>query len=497
MTQRTDLHALDGLGCADLVARGDISAAELVEAVSARIRRLNPLLNCCVLLDEDGARRRAAAPQEGPFRGLPWLLKDLTLKAKGLPTTGGFPFLLDRIATYDSVMVQRARAAGLNLIGKTTTPQAGSGPATESRLWGPTASPWRLELGAGGSSGGAGAAVAARIVPLAHASDGGGSIRIPASLNGLVGLKPSRGRTTYAPDRADYWLGIAQEGCVSVTVRDTAAYADALFGPVAGEPYAVPGGERLLNALVIPMRGIRIGVLEGSALDADPECKAAVAEAAALCASLGHHVESVSHRTRVADFVEPLLTMIAVENHLELLRLERELGRRLRPDEFEPAILEAMLAGGGITGAEFAFSVENVRRAGVAIASEMDRFDLILGPTMPHAQRPHGTFDTARTDTYSELVLRSAEYTLPASISGQPAISLPLHWTPDGLPVGVQFTARIFDEPLRLKLAAQLEEARPWRDRVPPVWAGAADHELAASAAALPSRAPKGGVPPP
>ncbi|MBI4776100.1 MAG: amidase [Deltaproteobacteria bacterium] len=469
----------DALGLADLVRSREVTPGELVEIVVERIERVNPALNCVVLKTYDLARQLARGPlPEGPFTGVPFLMKDLLTMYEGIPTTGACRFLKDYVATEDSVVVQRMKRAGLILVGKTNTPELGSSGSTEPVLFGPTRNPWNVEHIPGGSSGGSAAAVAARIVPLADGSDGGGSIRMPASCNGLVGLKPSRGRVPLGPHYGDGWYGMVVLNGLTRTVRDTAAFLDVISGPVPGDPYQ-PAAPRppFLEALSSDPGRLKIGFttkcMSGDAVHA--ECIRAVMDTAKTCEDLGHDVVEM---TFDFDFNLALKTFnraARVLSTMDLDRFEGLVGRPATAEEFETISWLLIQLGKKESGVQHAKDIETLRFIGRRIAADCEPFDAVLTPTVYQPPAKLGVYDMncapEKAAEFGKLMRAGIAFTIPYNISGQPAVSLPMHWTGDGLPVGVQFAGRYADEATLLRLARQLEEARPWIQRKPPVCA--------------------------
>ncbi len=469
---------MDATDQAALVARGDATPLEMLEAAIERIERIDPVLNAVVIRWFDHARETAASADlpDGPFRGVPFLIKDLFATYAGQRISNGNVALKNAgySATVDTELVRRYRAAGLVIAGRTNSPELGSVPTTEPLAWGATHNPWDTGRTPGGSSGGAAAAVASGMVPFAHASDGGGSIRIPASCCGLVGLKPSQGRITFGPQRDESGLGV--EHCVSRTVRDTAALLDATCGPGIGDTVIAPPPVRpYTEELGADPGRLRIGLLDhhpqGRAIDA--ECTHAAQNAAALLESLGHYVEpawpeALEDTTFGSKFGAVWSTNMGVAQR----RFEEMLGRPLDEDEFEPM---------NRAQADFARRVSSVDYAiGLAAVAQLRRavqgwwaqgWDLLLTPTLAQVPIPLGTIVNDPEHPMAP-VNRSGEFvpfTPPFNTSGQPAISLPLHWTDAGLPVGVQLVAAYGREDVLLRVASQLEQAQPWAHRRPPL----------------------------
>ena len=483
VTDDTDLARLDACGQADLVRRGEASPVELVDAAIARIEAVNPAVNAVIHERFERARAEAAGPlPDGPFRGVPFLLKDLAAHQAGEPHHGGL-LVLQRegwIAPGDDHVTCRVRAAGLVVLGRTNTPELGTTISTEPESHGPTCNPWDLTRSAGGSSGGSGAAVAALMVPAAHASDGGGSIRIPASENGLVGLKPTRARVSQGPDIGDSWAGATVHGAVTRTVRDAAAVLDALAGGEPGDPYpAPPLPGPLADEVGRPPGRLRIGLLGRPLLpgiEPDPDCAAAVAAAGALLQGLGHEVtEGHPEAMEEERFTDTFTTVVAASVALDLDGWAAEIGRELTVDDMEERNWLFAQLGRAITAPQYLAAVRwqqawARRMAGWwAGAADRSGFDLLVCPVLNGPPPPLGWL----TDPVEGLgrLTGLMQYTAQFNVTGQPAASLPLHWNAEGLPIGVQLVAGFGREDLLIRIAAQLEVAAPWADRVPPTHA--------------------------
>ncbi len=483
MSWEAELADLDATGQAELVRRGEARPAELVEAAIARIEKVNPQLNAVILPLFDKARQMAASAElpDGPFRGVPFLLKDLDAFSAGDPYHAGSRFLraADWKPDRDSYVVQKLRAAGFVILGKTNTPELGLNVTTEPLAYGPTRNPWDPTRSTGGSSGGSAAAVAAGMVPAAHASDGGGSIRIPASECGLVGLKPSRGRVSLGPEYGEFWNGLVVAHAVTHSVRDSAAILDAIAGPMPGDPYTAPPPARPFREEVgEPPGRLRIGILDhvpGGRTTLHPDCVAAVREAARLLDSLGHIVEE-SYPAAIAEteeFLPHFFTLIASWTAAALDELSARTGKPLDRGQFEPTTWAFAELGRACPASQYVAAVQSLERFTRRMASWWDQgFDLLLTSTLgeppprlgelrPPPDNPLGT----------DRALALIPFTAQFNITGQPAISLPLHWSAGGLPIGVQLVAAYGREDLLLRIAAQLEQARPWRGRRPPIHA--------------------------
>ena len=471
----TDYEGYDALGLAQLISRGDCSAVEVLEAAITRSEAANPSLNAIVATCYDAARERARQPlPESALAGVPFLIKDITY-LKGLPCSSGSRLFADAVPDHDSEIVARYRAAGLVIFGQTATPEFGLNVTTESVLFGATHNPWNLHVTAGGSSGGAAAAVAAGVIPAAHATDGGGSIRIPASCCGLVGLKPTRARNPQGPDVGEGWGGMSIGHVVSRTVRDSAAFLDATHGPALGDPYHAPAfhGSFLANCALAP-RQLRIA-LDTSTLTGvptHPDCVAAARHAAALCESLGHIVEEASPDFDRLTFrmATGVVVSGSVANAVDA-RLA-SLGRELRPDDLEANTRATVEYGRSLSAPRYASALQTIHQTGRAVARFHQTYDVMLTPTLVAPPVPLGWLDTMSADgaTFGERFVHFWGFTNLQNATGQPAISLPLSWNNENLPIGVQFVGRFGDDLLLLQLAAQLERAQPWFDRRPAAW---------------------------
>jgi amidase len=482
----------DALSLGELVATGEVTAAELLAAARNRAGAVNPAINAiCTWLD-DHADQRVTQQLSGPFAGVPFLLKDLHQHLAGYPTSDGSRALANRKATHTSTVVQRWLDAGVVIFGKTNTPEFGSKGITEPALFGPTRNPWDLDRTPGGSSGGSAAAVAAGILPVAAASDGGGSIRIPAACNGLVGLKAGRGLVPFGPDESEPLNGLATNGVVSRTVRDTAAMLDVLIGSDAMSPFAAAVPDRpLLDQLDEEPEPLRIGYTTRCALreNAHPEAVRAVEHAAQLLAELGHKVEEVDPPHDDRQLGRDFLTIWFVHQAVLIEQIKRETGAGDDGFELDTRLMAAL--GRTFSAVELQAADERRREYVAALANFHAGYDLLLTPTLGEPPIRVGSLDTpaplrrlsevllrTRTtavlprigivDQVVEANLRWVPYTQLANITGRPAISLPLYRTPDGLPMGVQFVGRLRSEGLLLRLARQLEVAAPWAQYLPP-----------------------------
>jgi amidase len=471
---------------ARLIRDGEASPSELVEEAIGRLERLNPELNAMIHPLVDQARDAAAANlPDGPFRGVPFLVKDISCYMEGVPVHEGMRALKEagHVADHDMLLARRFRNTGFVTLGRTNVPELGILPTTEPAAYGATHNPWDLDHSPGGSSGGSAAAVAAGIVAAAHANDGGGSIRIPASHCGLVGLKPSRGRVSLAPDFGDLFAGLVIELAVTRSVRDTAAILDAVHGPAPGDPYAAPPPARPYVEEVGADAGhLKVGLMTtppGGQFETHPECVAAVRNAATALEELGHHIEE-SHPAEmdVPELVANFIVRWTAAQDYNLKYWGSVIGRELGPDDVEPCTWALAEQGRSQTGGDFLLAIEEAQRSTRRLAAwwAEDGFDLLLTPTCAEPPPRLGEFEAPPDNPLAPLLraIPFGTFTAGFNTTGQPAISLPLHMTRDGLPVGVQLVAAYGREDVLLRVAAQLEQARPWADRLPPVHAESA-----------------------
>lgn len=476
MTLAEETRWMDAVDQAALVAKGEVTPLELVEAAIERIERFDPELNAVVMRWDDHARELAADPAlpDGPFRGIPFLLKDLYTNYAGQTLSNGNTALRAAaiVDTFDTTLVARFKAAGLVVAGRTNSPELGSLPTTQPVAWGPTHNPWDLDRTPGGSSGGAAAAVAIGMVPFANASDGGGSIRIPASCCGLIGLKPSQGRISVGPLRAEVGLGV--ELCVSRTVRDTAALLDAVCGPGVGDTViAAPPARPYADEVGAEPGRRRIGLLDvhpqGGFVHDD--CVEAVRETARLLDGLGHHVEQAWPQVLAdVESTRHFGTLWATQMAMGAAQFAKTLGRALTPEDLEPVNWVQAEYAKTLTAVDLA----TAQAAMYAFRRRLQQWwaegwDLLLTPTVAEPPPLLSEFapDPDEPLAQSRRALRFVPFTPPYNMSGQPAITVPLHWNADGLPIGVQLVGAYGREDVLVQVASQLEAAAPWVDRHP------------------------------
>ena len=454
----------DALGVAEFVRTRKLGAKELLDRTVTNLRKLNGTLNAITDFYDD-----AAPAAEGPFHGVPYVIKQLMADCAGHPTTLGSKFFAKQpVAVADSAAVARMRKAGLVIVGRTNTSEFGLAPTTEPAFGGATVNPWRKDLSPGGSSGGSAAIVAARGLPMGHATDGGGSIRIPASLCGLFGLKPSRGRISLAPI-GETLAGAGAQHCVSISVRDSAALLDATAGGEPGDPYgiALPSGS-FLDATKRAPGKLRVAFMRkpvgGATLD--PVLVKAIERTAKLLEELGHRVEEAAPDYDAAA-LNAAFWMVMSANTYTNIQL-RSAGRTPGPGDLEPVTVETARRGGLVSANDYIRGVQTFHRAGRALGAFFEKYDVLLSTTHARTSLPLGTVRMDGTlEAFDEQVAPMTAFTAVCNATGVPAMSVPLEWTDDGLPVGMHFVAKYGAEETLYSLAAQLEKARPWRDHRP------------------------------
>ena len=475
MTVFKDYEDYDALGLAALVRGRDVSAKELLETAIARTEELNPKINAVAqrFLDEGLDAISKGLPQ-GPFTGVPFLIKDLYCYCAGQPCGNGSRLFDGFVPDHDFDLTARYRQAGLVIFGRSTTSEFGLSVSTETLALGPTRNPWSLAHSSGGSSGGAAAAVAAGILPAAHASDGGGSIRIPASVCGLFGLKPTRARTPAGPDAGEGWAGLSTGHVVTRSVRDSAALLDATQGPSPGDPYAAPAPSRpFLEEVGADPGRLTIALSHdgGTGFDIHPDCRAALDRTATLLADLGHDIVPATPPIEAEELEGHMTAIVAAQTRALLDDGHPLNGKAITADEVEPVTWALAEAGRKITAGRYIEAVNAVHGFGRKMARFLERHDLYLSPTLAKPPLPLGELDVRCTDSEAFVAkLRGyMPFTQIANMTGQPAASLPLYWTDEGLPIGSQLIARFGEEARLFQVAAQLEEAAPWWDKRPAI----------------------------
>ena len=471
----SEYASYDGLGLAELVRRKEVSAVDLAEEAISRIEKHNPALNAVVTKIYDRGREAAKRPASGPFEGVPFLLKDILGDLEGVPTQNGSRFLSGIPAPHDATLTARFKQSGVVILGKTNVPECGLLPTTESALYGPARNPWNIDYSTGGSSGGSAAAVAAGIVPIAHANDGGGSIRIPAACCGLVGLKPTRARNPLGPDMGDIMGGLIHEHIVSRSVRDTAAMLDCTSGPELGDPYFAPPNERPFAEAAGRKTGklrIAYSVTDTAGKKVHPECVKGIEETAKLLRDLGHEVEEAAPPLTNEILSQSFMALWASGLALQIDGFAMVTGKQPNDNEIEGLTWGLYQAGKQVTAVQYQMAIAQMQGMSRAVAHFMERYDAWMTPTLGAPPLKIGTIDIHERDPVKafEPIIDYVPFTAIENATGQPAISLPLHWTEDGLPVGIMFAGRFGDEAGLIRLAAQLEEARPWKDKHPKIW---------------------------
>jgi amidase len=465
----------DGIGLAELVKKGEVTPLELVEEAISRIEKLNPQLNAVVYKMYDHARKLAQAPlTEGSFSGVPFLLKDMTAHYAGTPTTHGCKFLENvKPSGFDTEIVRRFKSAGLITVGKTNTPELAISVTTEPTFRGPSRNPWSLKHTTGGSSGGSAAAVAARIVPIGHGGDGAGSLRIPGSCCGIVGFKPSRMMTPHGPEVSSIWESCCGEFVLSRSVRDSAYMLDEVAGQDSGAYYCSPKWERpFREEIESDPESLKIGysTIAWGGKVAHPDCIAAVENASKLCEELGHVVEEASFQ--IPDELgleEAYAGMMAIETARDVEEFSELMSRKATVDEFEPANWKFIRYGKSLSGTDALRFKRILHKAARVIAPLFEDYDVYLTPTLRKPPVPIGEIDPRIPDwnKYAGIMGDFMGYTELFNIAGSAAVSLPLWWNAENLPIGCQFVTRMGADGLLLQLAAQLERVQPWIDRRP------------------------------
>ncbi len=475
MMNMVEFISYDATDLAALVRRKQVKAIELIDASIEHIERYNPTLNAVVTPMYEEARTSASGKlMDGPFSGVPFLLKDLGAPCVGVRMTMGSAFMRDFVPDHDNELVARLKRAGLIILGKTNTPEFGILPTTEPRLFGPCRNPWDVRRTSGGSSGGAAAAVAARFVPMAHGNDGGGSIRIPASCCGLFGLKPTRARTPLGPDFGDIFSGLVIDHALTISVRDSAALLDATSGPADGDPYwAPPPARPFLQEVGTDPGRLRIAFTTKTptGMKVHDDCIHAVKDAAALCADLGHELVEASPEINGEMVTHAFMVIWSAGCAWTIDGIGLVTEKRPTPEQLEPLTWALYEMGRQQSASSYLLSLTFLQRVARGIAQFFKKYDLLLTPTLAEPPVPLRTFDSPPENPLQGL--RRAEAFVPftpiCNATGQPAMSVPLYWNGEGLPVGVHFIGRFGDEATLFRLAAQLESARPWAGRCPKI----------------------------
>ena len=474
---QSDYTNFDATELASLIHSKQISPSQALEWAIARSEVVNPQLNAIVVEHFDRARRLAAGTiPDGPLQGVPFLLKDLWTQLAGTVTTNGSRFFSDQVVKQNNTLADRYEAAGLVIFGKTASPEFGSSSSTESLLWGDTRNPWDPTLSSGGSSGGSAVAVATGIVPAAHASDGGGSIRIPASCCGIFGLKPSRGRTPGGPGAFDKSAGLGISHVVSRSVRDSALLLDLTGHPEVGDPYVTPPPSRsyLAETGMTPGR-LRIGIQRRSTfpIETHPDCIEALEHTASLCESLGHELGEIEPPPLPGEGLWRSFGVLrGTSIAMAINKREAELGREATPDDIEPNNWQSYVDSKNFSAVDFERERQFVYSIARDIIEHQSAFDVVLSPTLVGPPPKLGVLNpNSPTQEFANAAMSMAGFTIAYNVSGQPAMTVPLHWNPRSIPIGTMFAGRPGAEGTLFRLAAQLEQAQPWADRRPPGFA--------------------------
>lgn len=475
-----EYEGLDAIGLAALIRTGGITPLEALTAAQERanarsdigaiaMRHDDMALLTAQKMSALSASDRANQAEQAPFWGVPFALKDLGVALQGTVTTQGCAFFKDAVADHDSTLVQRYRAAGLNIFAKTTSPEFGQTATTESRLFGLTRNPWNQAMSAGGSSGGAAAAVAAGILPVAHASDGGGSIRIPASHCGLFGLKPSRGLVPMGPKMLEGWLGLSAQNVISRSVRDSALMLQLTQGPEAGSRTGPQAGN-LMQAIAAPPQRLRIALMVQNPFGAPvhSDCLDAANAAARLCESLGHQVEIAVPQLAIGDMFASMGVATAVGMLTTVKAREQAIGRAALEEEFEPLNCRSLQLARSFSAEQALMARLVFDQAARALDLFLQDYDVILSPVTSAPAPVLGAMSLDQPyEDFVKVVMTASPFTAMFNMSGHPAMSVPLHWNAQGMPIGAQFAGRFGAEATLLALAAELEQAAPWQDRRP------------------------------
>ena len=478
MAFASEFGKFDALGLAELVRKGDISAGEVMETAIERIEKVTPALNfVSVKCYEHGRSLAKGDIPDGPFGGVPFLLKDSFMDYEGTVSTQCCRIFKDYVSTFDMGAVTSAKAAGFLLVAKTTAPECGWGASTESPLFGATLNPWNLDYTPGGSSGGSAAAVAARVLPIAAAADGAGSIRFPAGDCALVGLKVSRGRTSFLPAYPEILYGGGVVGCVSLTVRDTAAYIDAIADYSPANQYRLPKLARpYLEEVAKDPGRLRIGYVVDSPSDlaVEGDCVSAVEATAAICDSLGHDVEKIGFAYDFSTFAELERRFVTIMHASIYDFAKAEYGREPTDDDFAPFIINSAAEARGLSAVQHAVDIAAYRRLSAEMLKISENYDVVLTPnrvvSTPKAGRQN-VVTTPYEEYWRQILQEDIPFTVVANWTGQPAITIPIYWNESGVPIGIQFMGQIGDEATLIRLSAQIERQQPWIDRKPPICA--------------------------
>ncbi|MCW4035442.1 MAG: amidase [Candidatus Bathyarchaeota archaeon] len=470
----------DGIALADLVRKKEVSPKELVQLCVNAVEKVNPKINAVIELYSDRIKNIDNNPiSDAPFAGVPFLMKDIGASEKGRLQESGSKLMKGNVAETEAFLTALFKKAGLTLLGRTTTPEFALGISTESVLLGETHNPWNLEMMAGGSSGGAAACVAAGVVPMAHGSDNGGSIRIPASACGVVGLKPSRGRVSLGPDFGEIWPGMLQEFVLTRTIRDTALMLDAVSKPILGDPFIIKQPQRpYMQEVNAPTKKLRIAWTTDSwqpNSSVNPEVVSCVEQVVSECENAGHELVEASPVFDYEQYLHSICNAWAFGMYAGMDMIAMTKGATISEENVEPVFLSFYKYSKGLTGADMMmteFVLNGIRRM---FGNFFEQYDLLITPTLKKLPEPLGKYSKTRTDVdyigYMRLCDETRVHTTVPNVTGQPAITLPLGHSKSGLPIGVQLIARFGEEDTLIRVSSMLEKQMPWIDRIPPVHA--------------------------
>jgi amidase len=475
MTTIREYTFMDAVSLAEMVRKKEVKPLELVETAIEMVEQLNPKLNAVITRMFDMAIKEAKGDiPDGPFKGVPFLLKDICAEHAGVRHTEGSDFLGEYVSPHHSELVNRFKKSGVIIIGVTNTPEFGLHATTEPRRFGPARNPWNILHSTGGSSGGSAAAVSSGMVPMAHANDGGGSIRIPASCCGIFGLKPTRGRNPLGPDLGEFWAGMVCEHVVARSVRDSAAMLDATSGPDAGAPYyAAPPSRPFSQEVGTEPGKLKFGftIKSPTGRPVHEDCIAAVRETALLLEGLGHDVEEVALDDTYIQAAESFNVVITASLAWEIAVWSRKIGKVATEKDLEPATWALLEIGKQHSAANYVDAINNIHNFSRNFASHFTRCDILVTPTLAEPPIRLGFLGSTEDDPLSGFKRLTAyiPFTPIGNMTGQPAMSVPLFWNNENLPIGVQFMGRYGDEATLFRLASQLENAKPWAKRRPSI----------------------------
>ena len=475
MASFNEYNMMDATSLAELVRKKELKPIELIEAAIERVEQLNPKLNAVITpMFEMAIKEAKGKIPQGPFTGVPILLKDIAAEHAGVRHTEASDFLGDYITPSSSELVSRFKRSGAIIIGVTNAPEFGLFGTTEPRRFGPARNPWNIKHSTGGSSGGSAAAVSAGLVPMAHANDGGGSIRIPASCCGIFGLKPTRGRNPLGPDYGELWGGLACEHVVTRSIRDSAAMLDATAGPDIGAPYFTPPPVRpFIQEVGTDPGKLKVGFTLNAPLGTPvhKDCATAVKETALLLENLGHVIEEVKLDNDYEKAMNSWITVVTSSLAWEIDAWSRKIDKVPIKNDFEPATWALLEIGKQNSASRYVNAVSNIHKFSRDFANNFLKFDILITPSLAEPPALLGFFDATEDEPLAGFMRQGpyAPFTPICNMTGQPAMSIPLFWNSKNLPIGVQFIGRYGDESILFRLASQIETIKPWAEKQPPI----------------------------